>query len=207
MGRAVSSSAANDVAVALSDCWPAAGACVSRDPEEFFDVPARGLGEPRAVCARCPVVALCLARMLHTNSGRKEFRHGVWGGINADRVSGTMVNYITAIARSAVDSPAGNEAAYIASRFLVERIDDDVRQGRRPIPESIYREFITELTAAGHRYLAEAVADVLEHPRGNFSHQHTQEFVLLVRHVRNTQGVPRFPRNEIGEPRRRALGQ
>jgi WhiB family redox-sensing transcriptional regulator len=61
--------------------WVARAACINADPETFFppgkaNVPGWDTGA-KAVCARCPVVAECLAHAL--TDPRVQ---GVWGGTN-----------------------------------------------------------------------------------------------------------------------------
>ena len=64
--------------------WAARGACRHSDPELFFPVttagPAAGqVALAKAVCARCPVRALCLEFAL--DSGQA---FGVWGGTTGE---------------------------------------------------------------------------------------------------------------------------
>jgi hypothetical protein len=179
-------SADNDVVATLTQYWPSAGGCASMHLDAFFDVTASAVEERRAVCEQCPVVALCLARMLHTSGAVKESRFGIWGGVNADRVSGGITNYIVAIARTAASGAAGNEAAYLATRFLVEKVPDSARSDSSLIGIDDLRELVSRLAAAGRRRLAEAVRDVLDHPHNDFAEPHSREFVSLVRRTLNT---------------------
>lgn len=169
-------------------------------PDAFFDVPASAVEERRAVCAQCPVAALCLARMLQTNGGVKEARFGIWGGVNADRVSGAVTNYITAIARTAAAGAAGDEAAYLAARFLVEKVSDSVRSEPALIDSDDLLELISQLAAAGQRRLSQAIQDVLDHPRNDFAEPHSQEFVNLVRRTLNANRGPRVCRQTAVPP-------
>jgi WhiB family transcriptional regulator, redox-sensing transcriptional regulator len=59
-------------------------ACRDEDPELFFAVGTAGpalvqIAEAKAVCARCPVVAPCLAWALATGQD-----DGIWGGLTPD---------------------------------------------------------------------------------------------------------------------------
>lgn len=61
--------------------WRVRAACASKDPDSFFPVghsgPAlRQVDEAKAVCARCTVVAECLAEAFSHS-----FPEGVWGGL------------------------------------------------------------------------------------------------------------------------------
>ncbi|MGJ5757467.1 WhiB family transcriptional regulator [Streptomyces galbus] len=60
--------------------WLTEAACVGEDPELFFPVGSTGpaledVAAAKRVCARCPVIADCLAYAL--GSGQTS---GVWGG-------------------------------------------------------------------------------------------------------------------------------
>jgi WhiB family transcriptional regulator, redox-sensing transcriptional regulator len=71
------------VAVTDSD-WRHRAACRDFDPELFFPVGTTGpalaqVREAKAICARCPVVAQCLAWALETGQ-----QYGVWGGKSED---------------------------------------------------------------------------------------------------------------------------
>ena len=57
--------------------WRDRAACRDSDPEIFFPRPGgTGARRAKAVCARCPVTAECLA-----HAARTPERHGVWGGL------------------------------------------------------------------------------------------------------------------------------
>lgn len=64
--------------------WRSAAACRGVDPELFFPVAETGpaydaqVGAAKAVCARCPVVAECLAEAL------ARIPDGICGGLTAD---------------------------------------------------------------------------------------------------------------------------
>lgn len=64
--------------------WRTRGACRDEDPELFFPVAMSGpaldqISRAKAVCARCPVRAECLAWALSTRQSV-----GVWGGLTED---------------------------------------------------------------------------------------------------------------------------
>lgn len=64
--------------------WRGKAACRKEDPELFYPVGATGpalvqVREAKAVCARCPVAAQCLAWALDTGQ-----QFGVWGGKSED---------------------------------------------------------------------------------------------------------------------------
>jgi WhiB family redox-sensing transcriptional regulator len=64
--------------------WRAVAACRTTDPELFFPISTSGpaqtqLARAKAVCARCPVRAECLAFALTTRQV-----HGVWGGLSEE---------------------------------------------------------------------------------------------------------------------------
>jgi WhiB family redox-sensing transcriptional regulator len=59
--------------------WMSRGACQGEDPELFFPFTANGaavhqITAAKAVCARCPVRAICLAYAVTTG------QDGIWGG-------------------------------------------------------------------------------------------------------------------------------
>ncbi|OLT18159.1 transcription factor WhiB [Pseudonocardia sp. CNS-139] len=67
-----------------TDDWRLRAACRDEDPELFFPVSATGPGarqiaRAKAVCARCPVRAECLAYALDEG-----LAHGVFGGTTED---------------------------------------------------------------------------------------------------------------------------
>jgi len=57
--------------------WWFAGLCAQTDPELFFPEKGGSVREAKAVCARCPVRAQCLAHALAHGE-----RYGVWGGLS-----------------------------------------------------------------------------------------------------------------------------
>ncbi|MFI1004321.1 WhiB family transcriptional regulator [Streptomyces galbus] len=64
--------------------WLTEAACVGEDPELFFPVGSTGpaledVAAAKRVCARCPVIADCLAYAL--GSGQTS---GVWGGTDEE---------------------------------------------------------------------------------------------------------------------------
>lgn len=64
--------------------WLEGAACVGEDPELFFPIGTAGPGllqleAARAVCNRCPVIAVCLSFALETGQDA-----GVWGGLSED---------------------------------------------------------------------------------------------------------------------------
>lgn len=64
--------------------WRDRAACLGLDPELFFPVSDVGPGAvqtaaAKAVCARCPVRAECLADALDAGND-----YGVWGGLTED---------------------------------------------------------------------------------------------------------------------------
>jgi WhiB family transcriptional regulator, redox-sensing transcriptional regulator len=64
--------------------WRSAGACLAADPDLFFPVSAGGPGREdirraKAMCARCPVRAQCLAFAEENAIG-----YGIWGGTTPD---------------------------------------------------------------------------------------------------------------------------
>jgi len=87
--RAGSTSAVRGLAAGdRSGDWRDAAACVGWDPELFFPVGTAGpalaqIGEARAVCRSCPVVAPCLAWALDAGCD-----YGVWGGRSEDERRG-----------------------------------------------------------------------------------------------------------------------
>lgn len=74
----------SDPAAVGRTSWMSRSACRHTDPELFFPA-APGTGAPgraeeaKAVCARCPVRADCLAYALSTRQA-----YGVWGGATED---------------------------------------------------------------------------------------------------------------------------
>lgn len=72
---------------APGNLWTAVAACAGMDPDIFHP---HGKGNAlyiraRAVCARCPVRAQCLAEALAVEVSRTgEYRHGMWGGLTPD---------------------------------------------------------------------------------------------------------------------------
>jgi len=63
--------------VTTPPAWMAAAVCAGVDPEVFFPEDADSTREAKAVCARCPVRAACVAYALATGE-----RFGIWGGLN-----------------------------------------------------------------------------------------------------------------------------
>ncbi|MGH3321751.1 MAG: WhiB family transcriptional regulator [Streptosporangiaceae bacterium] len=65
--------------------WREYAACRAEDPELFFPIGSTGpaaleqTAQAKAVCARCPVRAACLAYALRTG---QDF--GIWGGLTSD---------------------------------------------------------------------------------------------------------------------------
>ncbi|GGS25832.1 WhiB family transcriptional regulator [Actinokineospora fastidiosa] len=64
--------------------WRHRAACRDEDPELFFPVGTSGpalsqVEQAKAVCARCPVAASCLAWALESGQDA-----GVWGGMSED---------------------------------------------------------------------------------------------------------------------------
>jgi Transcription factor WhiB len=52
-------------------------ACAGADPDLFFPFPGEDTAPAKAICGRCPVRAVCLARA----RARGE-RDGIWGGVD-----------------------------------------------------------------------------------------------------------------------------
>ena len=66
--------------------WRDDSACLDEDPDLFFPIGTTGpalaqIEEAKAVCRRCPVIAVCRQWALDT---RQEF--GVWGGLSEDEL-------------------------------------------------------------------------------------------------------------------------
>ena len=62
--------------------WRTRAACLDEDPELFFPIGTTGtalaqIAEAKAVCARCPVAAQCLAFAIDTGQ-----QYGVWAGLD-----------------------------------------------------------------------------------------------------------------------------
>ena len=57
--------------------WPEQALCAQSDPEAWFPEAGGSATLAKAICARCPVQAPCLAYAL----GHPELR-GVWGGLS-----------------------------------------------------------------------------------------------------------------------------
>jgi WhiB family redox-sensing transcriptional regulator len=57
--------------------WPEQALCAQSDPEAWFPEAGRSAAIAKAICARCPVQAPCLAYAL----ARPGLR-GVWGGLS-----------------------------------------------------------------------------------------------------------------------------
>ncbi len=60
--------------------WRSHGECLREDPDLFFPDKSRGplgtqIAVAKAICARCPVAAVCLSWAVETNQPQ-----GVWGG-------------------------------------------------------------------------------------------------------------------------------
>lgn len=62
-------------AVRHSRDWASQGACVQRDPDDFF-VTGAEQNKAKVVCRECPVQRLCLADALDN-----QIEFGVWGGM------------------------------------------------------------------------------------------------------------------------------
>ena len=63
--------------IVASPEWMAAAACRESDPALFYPETGHSSRDGRAVCARCPVRAACLAYAIE----HREY-HGVWGGLS-----------------------------------------------------------------------------------------------------------------------------
>jgi WhiB family redox-sensing transcriptional regulator len=64
--------------------WRESAACQRLDTEIFFPIGKTGLAiaeirRAKAICARCPVRAACLAYAVETNQ-----EYGIWGGYDED---------------------------------------------------------------------------------------------------------------------------
>ncbi len=61
---------------AAEGSWRDAALCAQTDPDAFFPEATGSVRVQRAVCARCPVRAQCLADALDNNEP-----YGIWGGL------------------------------------------------------------------------------------------------------------------------------
>jgi WhiB family redox-sensing transcriptional regulator len=57
--------------------WTVQGACYGMNGKGFYPERGESVAEGKAVCARCPVRATCLAEAL-----LKRERFGIWGGVS-----------------------------------------------------------------------------------------------------------------------------
>lgn len=138
--------------------WSLAATCKDTDTELFFDRPSwnKELLEP--LCQDCPVIGNCISTMIHTNSDRNALLYGYWGGINAEPITGKVLKYIEAIAKGAASGPAGDEIAYIATRFLMERIGTEIREEHGgAIDDEMFNELIALFRAPTRRRLQDLV--------------------------------------------------
>lgn len=72
--------------------WRHRAGCLEEDPEQFFPIGNSGpallqIEAAKAVCARCPVAAVCLAWAL---AHPRLTEHGVWGGLSEDERSAEL---------------------------------------------------------------------------------------------------------------------
>lgn len=67
-----------DLDATLPD-WHRQAACLNADPGMFFPGKGESTGPAKALCARCPVAAECLAVALAMEDCEPD-RVGVWGG-------------------------------------------------------------------------------------------------------------------------------
>lgn len=56
--------------------WQRDAACRDEDPAIFFPDKGTHIGEAKAVCGRCPVLAQCRSWVLENR-----IRHGIWAGL------------------------------------------------------------------------------------------------------------------------------
>ncbi len=94
------------------DGWQARAACRDEDPELFFPVgnlgpAARQEAEAKAVCARCPVAAQCLAYAMRTGQD-----YGIWGGMTPDERRALARHDRRSFRIEAFDETPSRQAAY-----------------------------------------------------------------------------------------------
>lgn len=65
--------------------WVELAACRGMDPTIFYPLRGQALDPARAVCARCPVVAECLAESDRTEDRTRGHVFGFRGGMSAGR--------------------------------------------------------------------------------------------------------------------------
>lgn len=66
------------VALSTSPDWMAQAVCAQVDPKLFYPEQGGSTRQAKAVCARCPVQAECLAYALAQGE-----RYGIWGGLGS----------------------------------------------------------------------------------------------------------------------------
>ena len=113
------------VNIVASPEWMAAGLCRQSDPALFFPESGHGSEDARAVCARCPVRAACLAYAL----AHRE-RYGVWGGLSERQrrhlreTGGRAVNRTGTDARRKTRGPRGPDEREGVVRELAATLTD-----------------------------------------------------------------------------------
>ncbi|MCK0441175.1 WhiB family transcriptional regulator [Gordonia alkaliphila] len=157
-GQAVPQDRQADALAFMRANWNLAAGCKGVDTELFFDRPSWNKETLEPLCQSCPVIGNCFTSMMPLNTDKNVLLHGFWGGINAEPITGKVLKYIQAIARGAASGPAGDEVAYIATRFLMERIGTEIREeGEGTIDDELFDELIGLFGAASQRRLEDLV--------------------------------------------------
>jgi len=90
--------------LAGSTGWWFEGVCAQTDPEVFFPEKGGSVREAKAVCARCPVRAQCLAHALAHGE-----RFGVWGGFSEPERRRLQLHAGSAAGGSTAPEPAAQQ--------------------------------------------------------------------------------------------------
>ena len=105
--------------LAGSTGWWFEGVCAQTDPEVFFPEKGGSVREAKAVCARCPVRAQCLAHALAHGE-----RFGVWGGLSEPERRRLQLH--AGASGSTAPEPAAQQPDPPAAVAVAEEVDEVV---------------------------------------------------------------------------------
>ena len=107
--------------LAGSTGWWFEGVCAQTDPEVFFPEKGGSVREAKAVCARCPVRAQCLAHALAHGE-----RFGVWGGLSEPERRRLQLHAGSAAGGSTAPEPAAQQPDPPAAVPVAGEVDEVV---------------------------------------------------------------------------------
>ena len=121
-GRSASAGLTEELwGLVASPGWWFAGLCAQTDPEVFFPEKGGSVREAKAVCARCPVRAQCLAHALAHGE-----RFGVWGGLSEPERRRLQLHAGSAAGGSTAPEPAAQQPDPPAAVPVAGEVDEVV---------------------------------------------------------------------------------